>query len=49
MYLVYTFLLYIGLVLTWPWYALKFRKYFPTLKDRLGFLEIPTQLFLQPA
>jgi len=42
MYLVYTFLLYIGLVLTWPWYALKFRKYFPTLKDRLGFLEIPT-------
>jgi len=42
MYLVYTFLLYIGLVLTLPWYALKFRKYFPTLKDRLGFLKIPT-------
>jgi 3-deoxy-D-manno-octulosonic-acid transferase len=41
MYLVYTFLLYAGLLLTLPWYALKFRRYFPTLKDRLGFLEIP--------
>ena len=42
MYLVYTFLLYAGLLLTLPWYALKFRKYFPTLKDRLGYLQIPT-------
>jgi 3-deoxy-D-manno-octulosonic-acid transferase len=42
MYLVYTFLLYAGLVLTLPWYALKFRKYLPTLKDRLGFQKIPT-------
>ena len=42
MYLVYTFLLYTGLILTLPFYALKFRKYFPTLKDRLGFLKVPT-------
>jgi 3-deoxy-D-manno-octulosonic-acid transferase len=42
MYLVYTFLLYTALLLTLPWYALKFRKYAPTLKDRLGFLKIPT-------
>jgi 3-deoxy-D-manno-octulosonic-acid transferase len=41
MYLVYTFLLYAGLLLTLPWYALKFRRYFPTLKDRLGYLSIP--------
>jgi 3-deoxy-D-manno-octulosonic-acid transferase len=41
MYLVYTFLLYVGLLLTLPWYALKFRKYLPTLKDRLGFLQFP--------
>jgi 3-deoxy-D-manno-octulosonic-acid transferase len=41
MYLVYTFLLCAGLLLSSPWYAVKFRKYFPTLKDRLGFLEIP--------
>jgi 3-deoxy-D-manno-octulosonic-acid transferase len=42
MYLVYTFLLYAGLLLTLPWYAFKFRKYFPTLKDRLGFIKVPT-------
>jgi len=41
MYLVYTFLLYAGLILTLPWYAFKFRKYAPTLKDRLGYLRIP--------
>jgi 3-deoxy-D-manno-octulosonic-acid transferase len=41
MYLFYTFLLYAGLLLSLPWYALKFRKYFPTLKDRLGFLQLP--------
>ena len=42
MYLVYTFLLYAGLLLALPWYALKFRRYAPTIKDRLGFLQIPT-------
>lgn len=41
MYLVYTFLLYIGLFLALPWYALRFRKYLPTLKDRLGYPNIP--------
>src|SRR5688572_2911665 len=41
MYLVYTFLLYAGLLLALPWYVLKSRKYFPSLKDRLGFLQIP--------
>ena len=41
MYLVYTFLLYAGLLLALPWYALKFRRYFPTLRDRLGYLRIP--------
>src|SRR5215207_2343451 len=41
MYLVYTFLLYTGLLLALPWYALKFRKYLPTLKDRLGYIDIP--------
>jgi len=42
MYLVYTFLLYTGLLFTLPWYGFKFRKYAPTLKDRLGFLQMPT-------
>jgi 3-deoxy-D-manno-octulosonic-acid transferase len=41
MYLVYTFLLYIGLFLALPWYAVRFRKYLPTLKDRLGYPQIP--------
>src|SRR5436189_212448 len=41
MYLVYTLVLYVGLVIALPWYALRFGKYFPTLKDRLGFPRIP--------
>jgi 3-deoxy-D-manno-octulosonic-acid transferase len=41
MYLVYTFLLYVGLIVTLPWYAFKFRRYAPTLNDRLGYLRIP--------
>jgi 3-deoxy-D-manno-octulosonic-acid transferase len=41
MYLVYTFLLYAGLLLTLSWHAIKFRKYSASLKDRLGFLQIP--------
>src|SRR3954465_21876 len=41
MYLVYTLGLYVGLLLALPWYALRFGKYFPTLKDRLGFPGIP--------
>ena len=42
MYLVYTFLLYGVLLLALPWYAIKFKKYFPTLKDRLGYIKVPT-------
>lgn len=42
MYLVYTFLLYAGLLLTLPWYAFKLRRYVPTLKERLGFIQVPT-------
>jgi 3-deoxy-D-manno-octulosonic-acid transferase len=41
MYLVYTFLLYVGLIVTLPWYAFKFRKYAQTLNDRLGYLRLP--------
>ena len=41
MYLVYTLALYAGLVIALPWYAVRFRKYLPTLKDRLGFPRIP--------
>jgi len=41
MYLVYTFLLYSALLITLPWYMVRFRRYFPTLKDRMGFPEIP--------
>jgi 3-deoxy-D-manno-octulosonic-acid transferase len=41
MYLVYTFLLYVGLIVALPWYAFKFRRYAQTLKNRLGYLDIP--------
>ncbi len=41
MYLVYTLALYGGLLVALPWYAVRFRKYVPTLRDRLGFPRIP--------
>lgn len=41
MYLAYTIALYVGLLLALPWYAVRFRKYFPTLKDRLGYPRMP--------
>jgi 3-deoxy-D-manno-octulosonic-acid transferase len=41
MYVLYTLALYAGLLIALPWYAVRFRKYFPTLKDRLGFPAIP--------
>jgi 3-deoxy-D-manno-octulosonic-acid transferase len=41
MYLTYTFLLYAALAAASPYYAIRFRRYLPTLKDRLGFLQIP--------
>src|SRR5215470_12221401 len=41
MYFIYTFLLTLGLALASPYYLVRFRKYLPTLTDRLGFLKIP--------
>jgi 3-deoxy-D-manno-octulosonic-acid transferase len=41
MYLVYTLALYVGLLVALPFYAVRFTKYFPTLKDRLGYPRIP--------
>jgi 3-deoxy-D-manno-octulosonic-acid transferase len=38
---VYTVALYVALLVGAPWYAIRFRRYFPTLKDRLGYLSIP--------
>ena len=39
MYLIYTSVLTLGLLLTLPYYIVRFRKYFPTIGERLGFLE----------
>jgi 3-deoxy-D-manno-octulosonic-acid transferase len=36
MYLLYTSVLYVGLVLTLPYWLLRFRRYLPSLTDRLG-------------
>src|SRR5437773_7452144 len=41
MYITYTFVLTLGLVLTFPYYLIRFRKYMPTIPDRFGFLKIP--------
>ena len=41
MYFIYTLILTLGLIVTLPYYVLRFRKYLPTLFDRLGFLKIP--------
>src|SRR5262245_20236131 len=41
MYITYTFVLGLGLLLTFPYYLVRFRKYLPTLPDRLGFLKLP--------
>lgn len=38
MYLIYTAALGLGLVLVFPYYALRFRKYLPALPERLGFV-----------
>lgn len=38
MYLVYTTALALGLIVTLPYYAFRFRKYLPTLRERLGFV-----------
>jgi len=41
MYFTYTFILGLGLLLTLPYYLVRFRKYLPTLRDRFGFLGLP--------
>ncbi|MBI4472832.1 MAG: 3-deoxy-D-manno-octulosonic acid transferase [Acidobacteria bacterium] len=41
MYFTYTFVLTIGLIIAFPYYVVRFRKYLPTLTDRLGFLKLP--------
>jgi 3-deoxy-D-manno-octulosonic-acid transferase len=41
MYLIYTFLLYAALIVASPYFAFRFRRYLPTLKDRFGYLSVP--------
>ncbi|PYS03649.1 MAG: hypothetical protein DMG12_11850 [Acidobacteria bacterium] len=41
MYFTYTLILGLGLLLTLPYYIVRFRKYLPTLPDRLGFPSLP--------
>src|SRR5262245_12143627 len=41
MYFIYTLILTFGLIVTFPYYLMRFRKYSATFTDRLGFLKIP--------
>ena len=41
MYITYTFVLTLGLILTFPYYLIRFRKYMPTIPDRFGFVKLP--------
>ena len=41
MYFTYTLILTAGLLLALPYYLVRFRKYFPTLPDRFGFVKLP--------
>src|SRR5215468_4150534 len=41
MYFIYTIILTLGLIVALPYYLVRFRKYLPTLADRLGFLKMP--------
>jgi 3-deoxy-D-manno-octulosonic-acid transferase len=41
MYITYTFVLTLGLIIAFPYYLIRFRKYLPTLPDRFGFLKLP--------
>ncbi len=43
MYVLYTAALAVGLVLTFPYYLIRFRKYMPTIKERLGFIAPETK------
>ena len=41
MYFTYTFCLFVGLLVSAPWYLIRSRHYFSTLKSRFGYLDIP--------
>jgi 3-deoxy-D-manno-octulosonic-acid transferase len=41
MYFTYTFCLFVGLLVSSPWYLIRSRRYIGTLKSRLGLLKIP--------
>ena len=41
MYFTYKLILGLGLLVAFPYYLVRFGKYFPTLGDRFGFLKIP--------
>jgi 3-deoxy-D-manno-octulosonic-acid transferase len=41
MYFTYTFCLFVGLLVSSPWYLIRSRRYISTLKSRLGYLNIP--------
>ncbi len=41
MYFLYTLALTVGLLLIFPYYLVRFRKYLPTVPDRFGFVKLP--------
>jgi 3-deoxy-D-manno-octulosonic-acid transferase len=41
MYFTYTFCLFVGLLVSSPWYLIRSRRYISTLKCRFGYLDIP--------
>ncbi len=41
MYRIYTLVFRLGLIVSFPYYLVRFRRYFPTLSDRLGFPKLP--------
>src|SRR5207247_10997312 len=41
MYFLYTLALPFGLLLIFPYYLVRFRKYLPTVPDRFGFVKLP--------
>src|SRR5881392_3956722 len=41
MYFLYTPALTVGLLLIFPYYLVRFRKYLPTVPDRFGFVKLP--------
>jgi 3-deoxy-D-manno-octulosonic-acid transferase len=41
MYRIYTLVFRLGLIVSFPYYLVRFQRYLPTLSDRLGFLKLP--------